>query len=66
MALHRCTGCPLRKRHDKNPGSVLGRLWRWHTRWCPGWKGYLKSLPEAERRLIKDRYVEPKTTDGPD
>jgi hypothetical protein len=22
------------------PTSLLGRIWRWHTRWCPGWKAY--------------------------
>ncbi|WP_461209019.1 hypothetical protein [Desulfocurvus sp. DL9XJH121] len=39
-----CERCPLRARSERNPGGLLARLWRWHTRWCPGWKGYQKSL----------------------
>ena len=34
---------------DNNPKSFLGRIWRWHTTWCPGWKAYMKSLPDEER-----------------
>jgi hypothetical protein len=22
----------------------MARLWRWHTKWCPGWKAYQKAL----------------------
>jgi hypothetical protein len=32
--------CPMRKKAEANPKSFLARLWRWHTRWCPGWKSY--------------------------
>ena len=39
-----CEKCPLRRRAEKNPGGLLGRLWRWHTSWCPGWRRYQKSL----------------------
>jgi hypothetical protein len=46
----------MRAKFDENPRSILGRLWRWHTRFCPGWKGYMRSLPEAERRSIAERY----------
>jgi len=24
--------------------AILGRLWRWHTTWCPGWKAYRQLL----------------------
>jgi hypothetical protein len=34
----------------------LGRLWRWHAGWCPGWKSYMKSLPEEERRELAEKY----------
>jgi hypothetical protein len=39
-----CETCPIRIRAEKKPGSGLAWLWRWHTGWCPGWKGYQKSL----------------------
>lgn len=51
-----CETCKLRSRYDKKPRSILGRLWKWHTSWCPGWKRYLKSLPEKERQALLKRY----------
>lgn len=36
----------------------MGRLWRWHTTWCPGWKKYLESLPEDDHMAIVDKYGE--------
>lgn len=56
MAESNCTSCAFRGRYDKNPKSILGRLWRWHINWCPGWKSYMKSLPEEERNEIKGKY----------
>ena len=26
-----CETCGFRAKHDKNPKSLLGRLWRWHA-----------------------------------
>ena len=47
-----CENCFMRKHYEKNPRSLLGRIWRWHTGFCPGWRGYLKSLsPEARAEL---------------
>jgi len=47
-----CETCFMRKRYERNPRSLLGRIWRWHTGFCPGWRGYLKSLtPEARAEL---------------
>lgn len=47
-ALHklavRCENCPLRKLAEKNSNSLVVRLARWHTGWCPGWKAYQRSL----------------------
>ncbi|MBN1496826.1 MAG: hypothetical protein JXA07_08675 [Spirochaetes bacterium] len=51
-----CAECPMRARYDKNPRSLLGRLWKWHIKWCPGWKSYLASLPDDERKKISERY----------
>jgi hypothetical protein len=47
-----CETCFMRKHYEKNPRSLLGRIWRWHTGFCPGWRGYLKGLtPEARAEL---------------
>lgn len=52
-----CENCKMRAHYDKKPTSLLGRLWKWHIRWCPGWKRYLASLPEEEREALKQKYA---------
>jgi len=42
----------MRKRYENNPRSWLGRFWRWHIRWCPGWKSHKKSLSEEDRAAL--------------
>ncbi len=42
----------MRKRYENNPRSWLGRFWRWHIGWCPGWKSYKKTLSEQERDAL--------------
>jgi len=44
-----CESCPIRRRAEKRPNSLIARIWRWHTGWCPGWKAYQKSLAEEPR-----------------
>lgn len=39
-----CDTCQFRKKAEQSPRSFLGRLWIWHTGFCPGWKRYLKTL----------------------
>ena len=56
MADHNCPKCTFRARYDRNPRSLLGRLWRWHAKWCPGWKAYMGSLPDQERRELARKY----------
>jgi hypothetical protein len=51
-----CADCGFRRKYDEKPGSFLGRLWRWHINWCPGWKRYMRSLPPEERTVLGDRY----------
>jgi len=51
-----CEHCSLRARYERNPRSLLGRLWRWHTGWCPGWKRYLASLSPEDRERLTARY----------
>lgn len=45
----KCDHCPIRRRAERRPGSLLARLWRWHTGWCPGWKKYQRWLDEQQR-----------------
>ena len=40
----KCYTCGRRALAEKRPDSLLPRLWRWHTGWCPGWKAYVKEL----------------------
>jgi len=56
MAQHNCGTCRFRKKYDDNPASFLGRVWRWHANWCPGWNRYMRSLPEKERGTIAEKY----------
>jgi hypothetical protein len=51
-----CATCAWRGKYDEKPNSLLGRLWRWHTNFCPGWKSYMKSLPDDEKRAIIEKY----------
>lgn len=51
-----CATCPFRARYDKNPKSILGRIWRWHINFCPGWKKYMESLSDAERKKVVKQY----------
>jgi hypothetical protein len=54
--MSRCEKCKFRARYDRNPRSILGRFWRWHIGWCPGWKSYIRTLPAAEREKIQEKY----------
>ena len=51
-----CENCKLRAKYDHNTRSILGRIWKWHIGWCPGWKAYLKSLSAAERKKLMHPY----------
>ena len=44
-----CETCPMRKKAEDNPKSLMSRIWRWHTGWCPGWKAYQSHLAEQVR-----------------
>jgi hypothetical protein len=44
----RCATCPMRQKAEENPKSLIAKIWRWHTGWCPGWKAYQKSLTEGQ------------------
>lgn len=61
MAQHACATCSFRAKYEQRPKSLLGRLWRWHANFCPGWRAYMTSLPAEERRAIVERYGFPAT-----
>jgi hypothetical protein len=39
-----CAECKWRAQAQRKPNSMLARLWRWHTGWCPGWRRYQAQL----------------------
>jgi hypothetical protein len=41
-----CETCPMRLKAEAKPKSLMARLWRWHTTWCPGWKAYQEHLAQ--------------------
>ena len=58
----KCGSCGFRARYDNNPKSILGRLWRWHIGFCPGWKAYMASVsPEDRAKLIAQYNIKPKS-----
>ena len=56
MAESNCANCSFRAKYDRNPKSLLGRLWRWHINFCPGWKGYFTSLSVEEKAKLAEQY----------
>ncbi|RDU51169.1 hypothetical protein DWU89_00630 [Parabacteroides acidifaciens] len=53
---HVCTKCPLRAKYDKAPKSLIGRFWRWHIDYCPGWRKYFTSLSKEEQAELRKQY----------
>ena len=51
-----CENCKLRAHHDKNPKSLMGRFWRWHINFCPGWKAYFTSLAPDRQVALREKY----------
>ena len=51
-----CENCGMKAKYDQNPKSLLGRIWKFHIKFCPGWKMYLKSLTEERRQEVYERY----------
>jgi hypothetical protein len=56
MAEIACSDCKLRAKYDKKPKSIIGRIWRWHINFCPGWKNYILSLPTEEKAKVAEKY----------
>ncbi len=60
MAASSCENCKIRASYERKPKSLVGRLWHWHAGWCPGFKSYMLSLPDADRRRLAQTYNMPK------
>lgn len=56
MEQKKCSECSLRAKYDKNRKSLLGRFWRWHINFCPGWKAYFTSLSPEEQAELRKEY----------
>jgi hypothetical protein len=51
-----CANCSFRAKYDNKPNSILGRLWRWHANFCPGWKAFMRSLQDDEKETFIEKY----------
>lgn len=51
-----CNNCSMRAKYDKSPKSLIGRFWRWHINFCPGWKGYFSSLSLEQQEELRKKY----------
>lgn len=56
MSENNCENCAFRAKYDNRSKSFLGRLWRWHANWCPGWKSYMMSLSQENRVALAGKY----------
>lgn len=52
----KCEDCKLRSKYDENPKSFTGRFWRWHIKWCPGWKEFMNAISNEERDTLMIKY----------
>jgi hypothetical protein len=39
----------MRIRAEEKPHSMISKIWKWHTTWCPGWKRYQKELNNSKK-----------------
>ena len=46
----------MRAKWEQSPRSLMGRFWRWHINFCPGWKGYFLSLSPEEQSEIRKKF----------
>jgi hypothetical protein len=52
-----CDECKMRAKYDKNPKSFAGRFWKWHIKFCPGWKMYMKSIDDTLTKIVLQNNV---------
>ena len=46
--LHSCKKCRIRAYAEREPNSIVGRVWRWHSSWCPMWKAHQENRAEEQ------------------
>jgi hypothetical protein len=51
-----CETCPMRAKYDQNPKSLVGRFWRWHINFCPGFRAYFTHQDEEKQKEIREKY----------
>lgn len=51
-----CETCRFRAYYDKNPKSAIGRFWRWHINFCPGWKNYFTHQDAETQAALREKY----------
>ncbi len=42
-----CESCKWHSYAERKSNSLISKLWRWHTKWCPGWTAYQKELAKC-------------------
>jgi hypothetical protein len=52
--ISKCETCKMRLRAEKKPDSIISKIWRWHTTWCPGWKRYQRELHERKGNKMEN------------
>lgn len=58
---HSCENCKIRVHYDTKPKSLMGRFWRWHINFCPGWKNYFTSQAPEKQAELREKYQFTKT-----
>ena len=53
---HACENCKIHAHYDKNPKSLMGRIWHWHISFCPGWKSYFTSQSPEKQAELRKKY----------
>ena len=53
---HACENCKIRAHYDAKPKSLMGRFWRWHIYFCPGWKAFFTSQGEEKKAELREKY----------
>lgn len=56
FSMSSCDTCKFRAKYDDNPKSILGRIWRWHINFCPGWKKHFNQQPETVQKQLASQY----------
>ena len=46
-----CENCKLRNYAERKPNSLPVKIWRWHTKWCPGWKAYQQGVAKKQEKM---------------